>query len=307
TEWSGVAAVAPLDQIGTSTQAVATTTTTVSTAAATAQANDLVITNNGFRINAGQTYTPAAGWNALVNDVPNGFGSEYRLNLPAAIASETVSTSQASLWANAIAAFKPAGGASSAAILDPGFYYFNGSGFPGGGGICLNGGQLLARDVTIEFVNSAGLSSGDCLVGGATVCAAASCKFGSDPAGGPVDTNYSWFAAPCSQDPTASPDASCLGGSSWCPAGDRSCWDTLVYAPASATGQIAFKGAAAKHWLLGSIYLPGTFTDVVNGTSTIAGSVRCGTLSISAAGGAATAIGSDYGVSTATVEALLVE
>ena len=223
------------------------------------------------------------------------------------MASETVSTSPASLWANAIATFKPAGAGGGGAVLDPGFYYFNGSGFAGGGGICLNGGELLARDVTVEFVNAAGFSSGNCLLGGAAVCAVASCHFGSDPAGGKVDTNYSWFAAPCSQDPTASPDASCLGGSSWCPAGDRSCWHLLLYAPASATGQVAIKGAAAEHWLLGSIFWPGTITDTVNGTSTIAGAVSCGTLSISAAAGSTSAIGGDYGISTATVEAVLVE
>ena len=307
TEWSGVATAAPLDQTGTQAVGVATPTTTISTAGATAQANELVITDNGFRIAAGQTYTPGVGWNSLINDAVTGFGSEYRLDLPAAIASETVTTTQASLWANAVATFKPAGAAGGGAVLDPGFYYFNGSGFAGGGGICLNGATLLARDVTIEFVNQAGFSSGNCAGGGATVCAQSSCQFGSDPASGPVDTNYSWFAAPCSADPTASPDASCLGGSSWCPAGDRSCWNVLLYAPASATGQIAIKGAAAKHWLLGSIFWAGTFTDAVNGTSTIAGAVQCGTLSISAAAGAATAIGGDYGISTATVEAVLVE
>jgi hypothetical protein len=192
-------------------------------------------------------------------------------------------------------------------VLDPGFYYFNGSGFAGGGGICLNGGMLLARDVTVEFVNQAGFSSGTCAAGGGASCAAATCQFGSDPASGLVDTSYSWFAAPCSQDPTASPDVSCLGASSWCPTGDRSCWNLLVYAPAAATGQIAIKGTSAKHWLLGSIFWPGTFTDTVNGTSTIAGAVTCGTLSISAAAGTSTAIGSDYGISTATVEAVLIE
>ncbi len=59
--------------------------------------------------------------------------------------------------------------------------------------------------------------------------------------------------------------------------------------------------------MLGSIYWPGTFSDTVNGTSTIAGAVTCGTLSISAGAGSGTAIGSDYGISTATVEAVLVE
>ncbi len=307
TEWNGVAVAAPLDQIGTQTAGVATTSATISTAGAMSQANELVITNNGFRINAGQTYTKGAGWNSLVSDVTNGFGSEYRIDLPTGVASETVTTSQASLWANAVATFKAAGSVAGGAVLDPGFYYFNGSGFPGGGGICLNGGTLLARDVTLEFVNQAGFSSGNCLVGGATLCAVVSCQFGSDPATGRVDTNYSWFAAPCSQDPTASPDSSCLGGSSWCPSGDRSCWNQLLYTPTSATGQIALNGTAVEHWMLGSIYWPGTFSDTVNGTSTIAGAVTCGTLSISAGAGSGTAIGSDYGISTATVEAVLVE
>ena len=306
TDWNGVATAAPLDQTGTFATAVATTTATTSTGGAMAQGNELVVTDEGFKIAGGQTFSAGAGWNILAADAANGHASEYRLDLPAGTASETVTTSAATLWANAIATFKPAGPAGSA-VLDPGFYYFNGSGSAGGGGICLNGGQLLARDVTIEFVNQAGFSSGNCVAGGATVCAASTCEFGSDPASGKVDTNYSWFAAPCAQDPTASPDASCLGGSSWCPAGDRSCWNLLLYQPASATGQIAVRGTSAKQWLLGSIFWPGTMTEAFNGTSTIAGAVDCGTLSVSAAAGAGTAIGSDYGISTATVEARLVE
>jgi hypothetical protein len=308
-EWNGVAALAPLDQIGTQTVAVATTSTSISTAAATAQAGDLVVTNIGFGAPAGQTYTRGAGWNALLADTTNGFGSEYRVDLPAGVASETVTAGQAVLWSNAIVAFKPAGLVGGGAVLDPGFYYFNGSGFgAGGGGICLNGGALMARDVTVEFVNQAGLSSGTCVVGGAAGCLTGTCDFGSDPAGALTDAAYSWFAAPCSQDPSASPpDASCLGGSSWCPAGDRSCWNLLLYQPAAGTGQIAIKGTAASHWMLGSVFWSGTCTDTVNGTSTIAGALACGTLSISAAVGAGTAAGGDYGVSTATVEAILVE
>ena len=308
-EWNGVATVAPLDQIGTQAVGVATTSTIISTAGATAQAGELVITNIGFNAPAGQTYTRGASWNALLADTTNGFGSEYRVDLPAGVASETVTTGQASLWANDIAAFKPAGVSAGGAVLDPGLYYFNGSGFgAGGGGICLNGGTLLARDVTLEFVNQAGFSSGTCVAGGAAGCLTGTCDFGSDPAGALVDTNYSWFAAPCSQDPSASPpDASCLGGSSWCPAGDRSCWNLLLYQPSAATGQVAIKGSAASSWLLGSIFWSGACTDAVNGTSTIAGSLACGSLSISAGVGAGTAVGGDYGVSTATVEAILVE
>ena len=305
-EWSGVLAAAPLDQTGIQSIPVATTTATITTSGLMTQANELVITNMGFSAPAGQTYTRGASWNPLLTDL-TGYASEYRLDLPVGVASETVTTGQAAIWSNAIATFKPSAAGAGGAVLDPGFYYFNGSGFPGGGGICLNGGTLLARDVTIEFVNAAGFSSGNCLVGGTILCAAANCKFGSDPATGKVDTNYTWFAAPCSVDPTASPDASCLGGSSWCPAGDRSCWNLLLYQPAGATGQVALIGGSVQHWLLGSVFWPGTVTDTVNGTSTIAGAVACGTLSISAAGGAGTAIGSDAGISTATVEARLVE
>ena len=80
-----------------------------------------------------------------------------------------------------------------------------------------------------------------------------------------------------------------------------------MWAPATNTGQIAIKGAVASHWLLGSIYWPGTCTDTVNGTSTIAGTLSCGTLSITAAAGAGTAVGGDYGISPALLEAALIE
>ena len=368
------------------------------------------------------------------------------------------------------------------AVLDPGFYYFNGSGFAGGGGICLGGQTLLARDVTLEFVNQAGLSSGTCapgsgtgstywlqgtrdctggcqlqatdpntgqqsvhynpagksyiwsetvfnagaqtvpagttytltysstggrsisatvtlyysvvtpcaaptgatnliswsptlpdffgvggnlvtspasgaaviIPGGAYLClqvsgstsagnelflyndtnhpgkisssatilpagsngaCTAPCQFGSVPcsvsvcppnAGADSPNNLTWFAAPCSAAPSGDA-ASCLGGASWCPAGDRSCSNVLIWAPASNTGQVAITGTTAKAWLLGSIYWPGACTDAVNGTSTIDGAVSCGTLSMSASAGAGIAVGSDFGIGTALVEALLVE
>jgi len=81
----------------------------------------------------------------------------------------------------------------------------------------------------------------------------------------------------------------------------------LIWAPASNTGQIAITGAAAKHWLLGSVYWPGTCMDTVNGTSTIAGTLFCGNLTISAGAGAAIAVGGDYGIATSLAEAVLVE
>src|SRR5439155_1620549 len=114
------------------------------------------------------------------SDPANGFASEYRLDLPAGVASETMTANPATAWSAAIATFKPATGGAGA-VLDPGFYNFNGSGFAGGGGICLNGGMLLAQDVTIELVNQAGLSTGTCAAGGGANCAAATCQFGSTP------------------------------------------------------------------------------------------------------------------------------
>ncbi|HYR16175.1 MAG TPA: pilus assembly protein TadG-related protein [Mycobacterium sp.] len=313
-EWRNVLAASPLDQTGTFTASANQLTATVSTAPnPTSVANELVITADSFGPQIGQTIVPGVGWNNTVNDPPNDFSSEYRLDLPAAVASETVASAPATTWSLSIATFKPAGSALGA-VFDPGFYYFNGSGFAGGGGICLNGGTLLGRDVTLEFVNQAGFSTGDCTPGGGASCTGA-CQFGSTPcsisacppnaAADSAGGGFTWFAAPCSQAPTG--DASCPG-SSWClPAGDRACWNLLIWAPATNTGQVAIKGASAQHWLLGSIYWAGTCTDAVNGSSTIDGTISCGSLSVSAAVGAGTAVGSDYGISTALVEAVLVE
>lgn len=311
TEWTGVATAAPLDQTGAVNVSVATTTAVNVAAGATTQANELVITNEGYQVAAG-AFTAGAGWNPLVNDPTNDMSSEYRTDLGIGIPSETVTTSAATTWALAMATFKPASGGG--AVLDPGFYYFNGSGFVGGGGLCLNGAQLLARDVTLEFVKQAGFSTGTCLAGGGVGCSVGNCQFGSTPcsisacppntAADSAGGGYTWFAAPCSQAPAG--DASCAG-SAWCPTGDRACWNLLVWAPATNAGQVAIKGTAAKHWLLGSVYWPGACTDAVNGNSTIDGTVYCGTLSVAAAPGAGVAIGSDYGINTALVEAVLLE
>jgi len=199
-------------------------------------------------------------------------------------------------------------------VFDPGFYHFNGSGFAGGGGVCLNGGTLLARDVTLEFVNQAGFSSGTCAPGGGANCGGL-CQFGSPPCSlqacppnVPADSpsNLTWFAAPCSSAPSALDGTSCPG-SAWCPTGDRACWNLAIWAPATNTGQLSIKGAAADAWLLGSTYWPGTCSVVDNGTSMLAGTISCGTLSISAAAGSGTTVGGDYGINTALVEAALVE
>jgi hypothetical protein len=321
-EWSGVAIASPLDQTGVASVNSSQSSATVSTSGPTIAANELVITDIGTSSAQNpESYTPQAGWTGLINDTNDEFSSQYRPNLPAGVASETVTGSQPTTWAMMIAAFKPAGGGGgggSGAVLDPGFYYFNGSGFAGGGGICLNGGTLLARDVTLEFVNQAGFSSGTCAAGGGAACAG-SCQFGSTPCSisicppnaladplAPLGGN-TWFAAPCSQLPPApgTQDTSCSG--SWCPAGDRACQNLLIYTPAASTGQIALSGSAVRAWLLGSIYWAGTCTYAINGTSVIDGSLACGTLTISAGAGAGIGVGSDYGIGVATVEAILIE
>ena len=314
TEWNGVVAAAPLDRTGTTLIGAAQGTATVSTSAAMTAANELAITSIGFGP-VGGAYNQGASWNNVIKDSANGYSSEYRIDLGTVVATETVTNTVNTTWSMAIATFKPgAGVAAAGAVLDPGLYYFNGSGFAGGGGICLGGSVLLARDVTLEFVNQAGFSTGTCAAGGGAGCAAGSCQFGSTPCSlsacppnavaDAVSGGYTWFAAPCSQAPAA--DASCPG-SAWCPVGDRACWNLLIWAPAGSTGQVAIKGASAKHWLLGSVYWPGTCTDTVNSTSTLYGTLSCGSLSVSAAAGAGIAVGSDYGVNTATVEAVLVE
>ena len=311
-EWRNVATVSPLDQTGTLTAASNQLTATISTSGATTVANELAITDDGFNHVAGQTVLPGAGWTSLINDVPNGFSAEYRLDLPAAVASETVTSSVATTWSLVIATFKPAA-AGAGAVLDPGFYYFNGSGFAGGGGVCLNGGTLLARDVTLEFVNQAGFSSGDCTAGGGggispSQFGSAPCSLQNCPPNAPADSpnSLTWFSAPCSLAPSPLDTASCPI-SAWCPTGDRSCSNQLIWAPATNTGQISLKGTAVDAWLLGTIDWPGTCTDNVNGTSTIAGAVACGNLSIQAGADTATAAGSDAGINTALVEAILVE
>jgi hypothetical protein len=318
-EWRNVATVLPLDQTGNFSAGVNQLTATVSTPVATAAANELVITDDGvLEAVAGQVLNQGASWNSLANDPTDGFSAEYRLDLPAAVASETVTSTKPTTWALVMATFKPAPVTPANAVLDPGFYYFNGSGFAGGGGICLNGGILLARDVTLEFANQAGFSSGTCAAGGGTACAG-TCAFGSTPCSisvcppnaladplAPLGPN-TWFAAPCSQAPpaTGTQDTSCSG--SWCPAGDRACQNLLIYTAMGSTGQIALSGSAVHAWLLGSIYWSGACTYAVNGTSVIDGSLACGALTISAGAGAGIGAGSDFGISTATVEAILIE
>jgi hypothetical protein len=201
------------------------------------------------------------------------------------------------------------------AVFDHGFYYFNGAGTPGGGGVCLNGaGFLSGRDVTMEFVNSSGIWTTAC-DGGAQICRRGTCSFGSQPcskaacppnAGADPPNNLTWLAAPCSIAPSAVDAASCTG-SSWCPAGDRACWNLLIWAPANVSGQFLLDDQNAPSWLLGTVSFPGACSYFATGSSSIAGAISCRSLTIEATAGNAGAVGGDAGINTAVPEALLVE
>jgi hypothetical protein len=71
------------------------------------------------------------------------------------------------------------------------------------------------------------------------------------------------------------------------------------------TGQFSLDDPAGPSWLLGSIHFPGRCAYSASLTSQIAGAIRCGSLLLD--GGISIAIGGDAGISTALVEAVLVE
>ena len=203
-------------------------------------------------------------------------------------------------------------------VFDPGFYYFNGSGSGGRGGVCLRDkAQLLGRDVTMEFVrNSVFSTASNCHVGGGAGNGPGNGSFGSTPCSyracppnTPRDApnNLTWLAAPCSVAPAASDAGSCRG-SSWCPVGDRACWNLLVWAPSGVGGAFNLDATGAAAWLLGSISWPGNCNYGPSVLSALAGTLRCdGTLRILANTSRLAPIGSDAGISTALAEALLAE
>lgn len=187
-------------------------------------------------------------------------------------------------------------GSGARAALEPGFYYFNGAGYStdfkgkSGGGLCLGGvTQLLAKDVTLEFVNNSSFSQTDCSQAPTSATNAcplnatnspysAGCGFGwqpcqfspcppnpgGDPFGSPTNT-FTWFAAPCTSPPdSAGKDAvACINPSSWCPASDNACQGLLIWAPPNnyPTSQICgtffLKGPGELSWLAGTIFWPG--------------------------------------------------
>jgi hypothetical protein len=106
TEWKNVSTVLPLDQSGTKAVAVATNSVTLATAGATSVPNELVITGVESNGAAGSAYTPMLNWTNLFTDNPHGDYSDYRVNLPAAVASETFTDTNNFQWSAVMATFK---------------------------------------------------------------------------------------------------------------------------------------------------------------------------------------------------------
>jgi hypothetical protein len=206
------------------------------------------------------------------------------------------------------------------ARFNPGFYYFNGWGFAAlgaGGGLCLNGsGQVVGRDITMEFVRSSHFTSGSCAGGGggggstfgSRPCSVQACPPNA-PADAPNAPGLTWLAAPCETPPTPLDANSCRGALvSWCPRGDRSCWGQLIWeAPAAVTGRFQVDSGGARAWILGSISWPGACFWGPNAASAIDGAVSCGTFRFNNGTSNQAVIGTDYGINTALSEALLVE
>jgi Putative Flp pilus-assembly TadE/G-like len=167
--------------------------------------------------------------------------------------------------------YTPPGGSSPipGAVLDPGFFFFNGaseSGDPvssGAGGLCLNGGtpgtapgKLFGTDVTLEFVNGTSFSTADCSplpTNGTSVPGFGS---SSQPFSAPGSAS-SWcpYIAPTSSNPNPR-EPGCQGLLVWAP--------PYQYQPPAGgqalcqnQGTFYVKGTTSEDVLGGTIYWPG--------------------------------------------------
>src|SRR4051794_24710617 len=108
TEYSGVATVNPLDEVGTRSSTTSSTTLAVTTAGTVSAAGELAVT--GFATGAGlSTYAPGSGWTSLNNDPGDGFDSDYRVGPPSgSTLTESATSSPQTTWGAVIATFVPA-------------------------------------------------------------------------------------------------------------------------------------------------------------------------------------------------------
>ncbi|MGH7777938.1 MAG: hypothetical protein ACREPI_12285, partial [Candidatus Dormibacterales bacterium] len=165
------------------------------------------------------------------------------------------------------------------AVLDPGFYYFN------GGGLCLSSkGRVLAGDVTLDFASNSNFGAyfkgGSCSGNNSACGNGTPCLFGSDPTTGAPASDPSddlrWFAAPCSTvNPQGTTNPNCTADSAWCH--DSACQNLLIYSQPG-SGQFYLQGPGESAWLRGSIFFPGTCQWQANSTSQIYGQLVCQTV-----------------------------
>ena len=175
-------------------------------------------------------------------------------------------------------------------VFSPGFYYFNGVG-SGVNGLSLGKGtRLLGSDVSLEFVNTASISTGGkCSVG-------QPCGFGADPAH-PVTLGgktYGSFSAP--------PSSGSAWCSSVCPLAGMLIWS-------SSTGSFNLEGPGESSWFSGSIYWPSDCTWDANGTSSLLGQIVCNTIDLQGGSGSSgtSVTYSDLTTSTGRGETTLIE
>jgi putative Flp pilus-assembly TadE/G-like protein len=159
----------------------------------------------------------------------------------------------------------------SGAVLDPGFYYFNGcsAACSTGGGICLSqnkSASLFGQDITLEFVNSTSFtdksSTSTCDQYPSAGCGSSiTCAFGSATS----TDGYTLFSAPCNS--TTVPSVTCPtpaggGASDWCKTSDASCWDTLIWTSASPPigGDFFVKGPGQASNIFGNVFWTGPAT-----------------------------------------------
>ncbi len=156
-EWRGVAITTPLDQTGTATSALNVFSSTVSTGAATTTAGDLGITVTTW---TGGNFSSDAGWSTMYHDNPIASASDFQVGLPAAVASEILTSTAATLWADAIATFSPAAVtpiAQSNVTLLPAVGGLSTAAFSPAADVAVPAGSFLCFTVSVNSVTGGGL------------------------------------------------------------------------------------------------------------------------------------------------------
>ena len=110
TEWSGVSATSPLDATGTQSGTSPSTSQPVQTTSSTLAAAELGVSVFCADVNM-PTYTPESGWTNLGNHSDSSafpsFTSDFALDLPIGVVSETQTSSRSAKYASALATFRP--------------------------------------------------------------------------------------------------------------------------------------------------------------------------------------------------------